>query len=90
MENLETIFEGLLALVRLDMQLRKTGKKTAERRQVEESRDVSWGLLQCVEVSVERAICGTYMYLPPDEMAVSPMAPAGQGRGWARTPLTHV
>ena len=76
MENVETIFEGLLELVRLDMQLRKTGKETAERRQVEDainsmraklpepilghfdrqSREVSWGLLQCVEVSVERAI----------------------------------
>jgi hypothetical protein len=53
MENVETIFEGLLELVRLDMQLRKTGKETAERRQVE---DVSWGLLQCVEVFVERAV----------------------------------
>jgi len=76
MENVETIFEGLLELVRLDMQLRKTDKETAERRQVEDainsvrakfpvpilghfdrqSREVSWGLLQCVEVSVERAI----------------------------------
>jgi hypothetical protein len=35
MENVETILEGLLELVRLDMQLRKTGKETAERRQVE-------------------------------------------------------
>ena len=30
--------------------------------------------------------CGTYIYLPPDEIAVSPMAPARRGRG----PLTHV
>jgi hypothetical protein len=75
--------------------------------------EVSWGLLQCVEVSVERAIlkmplghvaelrhkqddlalcdnCGTYIYLPPDEMVVSPMPPARRGRGLARTPLTHV
>jgi hypothetical protein len=28
--------------------------------------------------------CGTYIYLPPDEMAVSPIAPARRGR--ARTP----
>ena len=28
---------GLLELVRLDMQLRKTGKETAERRQVEDA-----------------------------------------------------
>ena len=76
MENVETILEGLLELVRLDMQLRKTGKETAERRQVEDAinsvrakvpepilghfdrqkAEVSWGLLQCVEVSVERAI----------------------------------
>jgi hypothetical protein len=76
MENVETILEGLLELVRLDMQLRKAGKETAERRQVEDAinsvraklpepilghligrkAEVSWGLLQCVEVSVERAI----------------------------------
>ena len=37
MENGETILEGLLELVRLDMQLRKTGKETAERRQVEDA-----------------------------------------------------
>src|SRR5271170_4120399 len=35
--NVETIFEGLLELVRLDMQLRKSGKETAERRQVEDA-----------------------------------------------------
>jgi len=34
--------------------------------------------------------CGTYIYLPPDEMVVSPMPPARRGRGRARTPLTHV
>jgi HPt (histidine-containing phosphotransfer) domain-containing protein len=78
MENAETILEGLLELVRLDMQLQKTGKETAERRQVEDAINsvraklpepilghfdrqkskgkLSWGLLQCVEVSVERAI----------------------------------
>ena len=39
MENVETIFEGLLELVRLDMQLRKTGKETAVRRQVEDAID---------------------------------------------------
>jgi hypothetical protein len=37
MENVETILAGLLELVRLDMQLRKTGKETAERRQVEDA-----------------------------------------------------
>ena len=34
--------------------------------------------------------CGTYIYLPPDEMVVSPMPPARRGRGRARTPLMHV
>ena len=34
--------------------------------------------------------CGTYIYLPPDEMVVSLMPPAPQGQGSARTPLTHV
>jgi hypothetical protein len=37
MENVETILESLLELVRLDIQLRKAGKETAERRQVEDA-----------------------------------------------------
>ena len=37
MKDVETILEGLLELVRLDMQLRKTGKETSERRQVEDA-----------------------------------------------------
>jgi predicted nucleic acid-binding Zn-ribbon protein len=36
-KNVETISEGLLVLVRLDMQLRKTGKETAERRQIDDA-----------------------------------------------------
>ena len=36
-KNVETLFEGLLELVRLDMQLRKTGKETAERRQIDDA-----------------------------------------------------
>ena len=133
MENVETIFEGLLELVRLDMQLRKTGKETAERRQVEDAinsvraklpepilghfdRQKSRGKLGIAPVrggvcgachlkmppghvaelrhkQDDLALCdncGTYIYLPPDEMVVSPMPPARRGRGRARTPLTHV
>src|ERR1700730_14834486 len=37
MENVETVIEGLLELVRLDVQLRKTGKETAERGRVEDA-----------------------------------------------------
>ena len=99
MEKLETILEGLLELVRLDMQLRKTGKETAERRQVE---DAINSVRAKVAPSQSSAIlikqddlalcdnCGTYIYLPPDEMVVSPMPPARRSRGRARTPLTHV
>ena len=36
-KNVETLFEGLLELVRLDMQLQKTGKETAERRQIDDA-----------------------------------------------------
>jgi len=133
MENVETIFEGLLELVRLDMQLRKTGKETAERRQVEDAinsvraklpepilghfdRQKSRGKLGIAPVrggvcgachlkmplghvaelrhkQDDLALCdncGTYIYLPPDEMVVSPMPPARRGRGRARTPLMHV
>jgi predicted nucleic acid-binding Zn-ribbon protein len=117
MENVETILEGLLELVRLDMQLRSTGKETAERRQVEEAihsvraklpepilghfdRQKSRGKLGiaavrggvCGACHLKMPIghvaelrhklqddlalcdnCGTYIYLPPDEMVVSTM-----------------
>jgi len=133
MKNVETILEGLLELVRLDMQLRKTGKDTAERRQVEDAinsvraklpepiighfdRQKSRGKLGIAPVrggvcgachlkmplghaaglrhkQDDLALCdncGTYIYLPPDEMVVSPMPPARRSRRRARTPLTHV
>ena len=122
MENVETILEGLLELVRLDMQLRKTGKETAERRQVEDAinsvraklpepilghfdRQKSRGKLGIAPVrggvcgachlkmplghvaelrhkQDDLALCdncGTYIYMPPDEMVVSPMPPARKG-----------
>jgi predicted nucleic acid-binding Zn-ribbon protein len=53
MENVETIFEGLLELVRLDMQLRKTGKETAERRQVEDA-------INSVRAKLPEAILGHF------------------------------
>jgi len=133
MENVETILEGLLELVRLDMQLRKTDKDTAERRQVKDGinsvraklpqpilahfdRQKSRGKLGIAPVrggvcgachlkmplghvaelhhkQDDLALCdncGTYIYLPPDEMVVSPMPPPSRRRGRARTPLTHV
>jgi predicted nucleic acid-binding Zn-ribbon protein len=133
MENLETIVEGLLELVRLDTQLRKTDKDTAERRQVEDAinsvraklpqpilghfdRQKSRGKLGIAPVrggvcgachlkmplghvaelhhrQDDLALCdncGTYIYLPPDEMVASPMPPTPRGRGRARTRLTHV
>ena len=117
---------------RRGMQLRKTGKETAERRQVEDAinsvraklpepilghydRQKSRGKLGiapvrggvCGACHLKMPVghvaelrhkqddlalcdnCGTY-YLPPDEMALSPMAPARRDRGRARTPLTHV
>ena len=115
---------SLLELVRLDMQLRKTGEETAERRQVEDAinsvraklpepilghfdRQKSRGRLGIAPVrggvcgachlkmplgnvaelrhkQDDLALCdncGTYIYLPPDEMVVSPMPPAPQGQG---------
>lgn len=131
MENVETVIEGLLELVRLDVQLRKTGKETAERGRVEDAinsvraklpapilghfdRQKSRGKLGIAPVrggvcgachlkmplghvaelrhkQDDLALCdncGTYIYLPPDEMVVLPAQPAGIGR--PRTPLTHV
>ena len=131
MENVETVIEGLLELVRLDVQLRETGKETAERGRVEDAinsvraklpapilghfdRQKSRGKLGIAPVrggvcgachlkmplghvaelrhkQDDLALCdncGTYIYLPPDEMVVLPAQPAGIGR--PRTPLTHV
>jgi len=133
MENVETILEGLLELVRLDLQSRKTDKDIAERRQVKDAinsvraklpqpilahfdRQKSRGKLGIAPVrggvcgachlkmplghvaelhhkQDDLALCdncGTYIYLPPDEMVVSPMPPPCRRRGRARTPLTHV
>jgi predicted nucleic acid-binding Zn-ribbon protein len=133
MENVETIVEGLLELVRLDTQLRKTDKDTAERWQVEDAinsvraklpqpilghfdRQKSRGKLGMAPVrggvcgachlkmplghvaelhhrQDDLALCdncGTYIYLPPDEMVASPMPPTPRARGRARTRLTHV
>ena len=133
MENVETILEGLLELVRLDNQLRKTDKDTEERRQVEDAIDsvraklpqpilghfdrqkgrgklgiapVHGGVCGACHLKMplghvaelhhkqdDLALCdncGTYIYLPPDEMVVSPTPPPPRRRGRARTPLTHV
>jgi predicted nucleic acid-binding Zn-ribbon protein len=131
MENVETVIEGLLELVRLDVQLRKTDKETTERGRVEEAinsvraklpapilghfdRQKSRGKLGIAPVrggvcgachlkmplghvaelrhkQDDLALCdncGTYIYLPPDEMVVLSTPPVGIGR--PRTPLTHV
>ena len=123
MENVETVIEGLLELVRLDVQLRKTDKETAERGRVEDAinsvraklpapilghfdRQKSRGKLGIAPVrggvcgachlkmplghvaelrhkQDDLALCdncGTYIYMPPDEMVVSPMPPARKGR----------
>src|SRR6516225_4060909 len=133
MENVETILEGLLELVRLHNQLRKTHKDTEERRQVEDAIDsvraklpqpilghfdrqkgrgklgiapVHGGVCGACHLKMplghvaelhhkqdDLALCdncGTYIYLPPDEMVVSPMPPTPRPRGRARTRLTHV
>ena len=124
MENVQTIFEGLLELVRLDMQLRKTGKETAERRQVEDAinsvraklpepilghfdRQKSRGKLGiapvrggvCGACHLKMPVghvaelrhkqddlalcdnCGTYIYLPPDEMVANGASSQWQGSG---------
>ena len=131
MENVETVIEGLLELVRLDVQLRETGKETVERGRVEEAinsvraklpapilghfdRQKSRGKLGIASVrggvcgachlkmplghvaelrhkQDDLALCdncGTYIYLPPDEMVVMQTPPVGAGR--RRTSLTHV
>jgi predicted nucleic acid-binding Zn-ribbon protein len=114
MDSAKTIFESLLELAWLDVQLRKTGKETKERRQLEDTinsvrakvpaqilghfdRQKSRGKLGIAPVrggvcgachlkiplghvaelrhnQDDLALCdncGTYIYLPPDEMIVS-------------------
>jgi predicted nucleic acid-binding Zn-ribbon protein len=133
MDNVKTILESLLELVRLDVQSRKTGKATAERRRLEEAinsvrakvpepilghfdRQKSRGKLGIAPV--RRGVCGachlkiplghvaelrhnqedlalcdncgTYIYLPPDEMIVSPQPTPPARRARAGTPLMHV
>jgi predicted nucleic acid-binding Zn-ribbon protein len=123
MENVETVIEGLLELVRLDVQLRKTGKDTAERRRVQDAissvraklpepilghfdRQKSKGKLGIAAVrggvcgachlkmplghvaelrhrQDDLALCdncGTYIYLPPDEMVALSAHSAGASR----------
>jgi predicted nucleic acid-binding Zn-ribbon protein len=132
MENVETIMEGLLELVRLEVQLQKTGEEAGERRQVEDAinsvrakvpepilghfdRQKSKGKLGIAPVrggvcgachlkmplghvaelrhkQNDLALCdncGTYIYLPPDEMVVSLPAKSPARSGRARTPLTR-
>ena len=127
MDNAETIFESLLKLVRLDVQLRKSGKETAQYRRLEDTInsvrakvpepilghfDRQSGRGRLGIAAVRRGICGachlkiplghvaemrhkqddlalcdncgTYIYLPPDEMIASqqttPPAPSGRAR----------
>ena len=131
MENVEKVIEGLLELVRLDVQLRKTGKETPERRGVEDAicsvraklpepilghfdRQKSRGKLGIAPVRAgvcgachlkmplghvaelrhrqdDLALCdncGTYIYLPADEMVVLPTPPVG--RRPSRNAPSHV
>jgi predicted nucleic acid-binding Zn-ribbon protein len=116
MENVEKVIEGLLELVRLDVQLRKAAKETAERGRVEDAinsvraklpapilghfdRQKNRGKLGIAPVrggvcgachlkmplghvaelrhkQDDLALCdncGTYIYLPPDEVVVRPL-----------------
>ena len=133
MDNVKTIFESLLELVRLDVQLRKSGKETVQYRRLKDAinsvrakvpepilghfdRQRSRGRLGIA--AVRRGVCGachlkiplghvaemrhdqddlalcdncgTYIYLPADEMIASlqPTPPARNGR--ARTPVMNV
>jgi predicted nucleic acid-binding Zn-ribbon protein len=121
MENVETIFEGLLELVWLDIRQVEDAIKSVRAKLPEPilghfDRQKSRGKLGiapvrggvCGACHLKMPVghvaelrhkqddlalcdnCGTYIYLPPYEMAVSPMVPAHRGRGRARTPLTHV
>jgi predicted nucleic acid-binding Zn-ribbon protein len=133
MDNVKTIFESLLELVRLDVQLRKSEKETVQYRRLKDAinsvrakvpepilghfdRQRSRGRLGIAAVS--RGVCGachlkiplghvaemrhkqddlalcdncgTYIYLPADEMIASLQPTPVARNGRARTPVMNV
>ena len=84
MENVETIFEGLLELVRLDMQLRKTGKETAERRQVEDA-------INSVRAKLPEPIMGHFdRQKSRGKLGIAPVRGGVCGACHLKMPLGHV
>jgi predicted nucleic acid-binding Zn-ribbon protein len=84
MENVETIFEGLLELVRLDMQLRKTGKETAERRQVEDA-------INSVRAKLPEPILGHFdRQKSRGKLGIAPVRGGVCGACHLKMPLGHV
>jgi predicted nucleic acid-binding Zn-ribbon protein len=84
MENVETILESLLELVRLDMQLRKTGKETAERRQVEDA-------INSVRAKLPEPILGHFdRQKSRGKLGIAPVRGGVCGACHLKMPLGHV
>ena len=84
MENVETIFEGLLELFRLDMHLRKTGKETAERRQVEDA-------INSVRAKLPQPILGHFdRQKSRSKLGIAPVRGGVCGACRLRMPVGHV
>jgi hypothetical protein len=84
MENVETILEGLLELVRLDLQLRKTGKETAKRRQVKDA-------INSVRAKVPEPILGHFdRQKSRGKLGIAPVRGGVCGACHLKMPLGHV
>src|ERR1700726_198746 len=84
MENVETIFEGLHELVRLDMQLRKTGKETAERRQ-------AGGAVNSVRAKLPEPILGHFdRQKSRGKLGIAPVLGGFCGACHLKIPLGHI
>ena len=84
MENVETVIEGLLELVRLDVQLRKTDKETAERGRVEDA-------INSVRVKLPAPILGHFdRQKSRGKLGIAPVRGGVCGACHLKMPLGHV
>jgi predicted nucleic acid-binding Zn-ribbon protein len=84
MENVETILESLLELVRLDMKLRKTSKETVERRQVEDA-------MNSVRAKMPEPILGHFdRQQSRGKLGIAPVRGGVCGARHLKMPLGHV
>ena len=83
-KNVETFFEGLLELVGLDTQLQKTGKETAERRQIDDA-------INSVRAKLPEPILGHFdRQKSRGKLGIAPVRGGVFGACHLKMPLRHV